>query len=290
MAGLRAFFILFVFVAVTLPCLPLQWLAIALRLKMCRTFPWLYHRFVCRLFGVRVAVIGAPLGSCGLMAANHTGWLDIPILSSIAPVSFVAKAEVARWPFFGTLARLQRTLFVRREKSKAADGRDNIKKRLLEGDALVIFPEGTSSDGNRVLPFRSALLSAAELGLGPDSRHAPPIPVQPVSVAYVGLHGMPMGRENRPLFAWYGDMELVPHLWEALKTGPIEVIVEFHTPITVSQAGGRKALAAACEAEVRAGLVRALAGVDVAAAPPHHRDEALLEALSAAEDETADAA
>ncbi len=70
------------------------------------------------------------------------------------------------------------------------------------------------------------------------------MPVQPVSVAYVGLHGMPMGRENRPLFAWYGDMELVPHLWEAVTTGPIDVVVEFHPPMTVDQVGGRKKLAA----------------------------------------------
>jgi 1-acyl-sn-glycerol-3-phosphate acyltransferase len=290
MASLRAFCILFVFVAVTLPGIPLQWLAVKLNLPAARTFPRLYHRFVCRLFGIRVAVTGAPLHGGGLMAANHTGWLDIPILSALAPVSFVAKSEVGRWPFFGTLARLQRTIFVRRERAKAAEDRDNIKKRLIEGDTLVIFPEGTSSDGNRVLSFRSALLSAAELSLGEDAdRHAVHALVQPVSVAYVGLHGMPMGRETRPFFAWYGDMELVPHLWEALKTGPIEVIVEFHAPLTIDQAAGRKALAARCEAEVRAGLVRALAGSDVAAEPPH-RDEALLEALSEAEDETANAA
>jgi 1-acyl-sn-glycerol-3-phosphate acyltransferase len=290
MTSLRAFCILFVFVAITLPGIPLQWLAVKLNLPACRTFPRLYHRFVCRLFGIRVAAAGAPLAGGGLMAANHTGWLDIPILSALAPVSFVAKSEVGQWPFFGTLARLQRTIFVRRERAKAAEDRDNIKKRLVEGDTLVIFPEGTSSDGNRVLGFRSALLSAAELSLGEDAEHhVRHAPVQPVSVAYVGLHGMPMGRETRPFFAWYGDMELVPHLWEALKTGPIEVIVEFHPPLTIDQAGGRKALAARCEAEVRAGLVRALAGSGVVAAPTH-QDEALLEALSEADDETADAA
>jgi len=134
------------------------------------------------------------------MTANHTGWFDIPILSAVAPVSFVAKIEVSRWPFFGTLARLQRTIFIRRERAKALEDRDTIRRRLLEGDALVLFPEGTSTDGNRVLPFRSALLSAAELDLGEDSghhqRHAS---VQPVSIALVGLHGMPMGREKPPL-------------------------------------------------------------------------------------------
>ena len=290
MASLRAFAILLVFVAATLLGIPLQWLAVKLHLPARRTIPRLYHRFVCRLFGVRVGVVGAPLQGGGLMAANHTGWLDIPILSGVAPVSFVAKTEVGQWPFFGTLARLQRTIFIRRERAKAAEDRDNIRRRLLEGDALVIFPEGTSSDGNRVLPFRSALLSAAELILGEDAAHHDVhAPVQPVSVAYVGLHGMPMGRETRPFFAWYGDMELVPHLWEAWKTGPIDVTVEFHPAMTIDEAGGRKALAAKCEALVRAGLIRALAGSDMAAAPPH-RDEALLEALGEAEDETEEAA
>jgi lyso-ornithine lipid O-acyltransferase len=104
-------------------------------------------------------------------------------------------------------------------------------------------------------------MGAVETEIGKDAQGRPLyVPVQPVSLAYVGLHGLPMGRENRPLFAWYGDMELVPHLWEAVKTGPIDVVVEFHPPITVDAAGGRKALAAQAEAIVRRGQSRALAG------------------------------
>ena len=276
MARLRASFILAVFLVLTLLLIPLQWLAVKLHLSAARTVPRRYHSFVCRLFGIRIRVTGAPANAGVLMAANHAGWLDIPILSSLAKVSFIAKSEVGSWPFFGTLARLQRTVFVRREKTKAAEARDEIKKRLREGDALVIFPEGTSSDGNRVLPFRSALLSAAEFVLETDrAQHDVHAPVQPVSIAYVGLHGMPMGRETRPFFAWYGDMELVPHLWEALRTGPIDVAVEFHPPMTIDAAAGRKALAAHCEKMVRAGLIRALTGSKSAAASPPH-DETLM--------------
>ena len=151
-----------------------------------------------------------------------------------------------------------------------------------KGDALVIFPESTSSDGNRVLPFHSSLLSAAELPLGEEPGHRIRHPlVQPVSIAYVGLHGMPMGRETRPFFAWYGDMELAPHLWEALATGPIDVIVEFHPPLTIAEAGGRKGLAERCEALVRSGLVRALAGSGPK--PQPQQDQELLEALDQAE-------
>jgi 1-acyl-sn-glycerol-3-phosphate acyltransferase len=286
MTTLRAGFILFVFLAVTLVGLGPQWLFVKFRLPLWRALAHAYHRFTCRLFGIRVAVVGQPLQGGVLITANHTGWLDITILSAVKPVSFVSKSEVADWPLFGTLARLQRTIFIHRKRAQALEDRDTIRKRLEQGDALVLFPEGTSSDGNRVLPFRSALLSAAELPLAHNARGTVHPPVQPVSVAYVGLHGIPMGRETRPLFAWYGDMELVPHLWEALKTGPIDVTVEFHKPLTIDEAGGRKALAAACEAAVRAGLVRALSGSDAGAAAPQ-QDEALREALEDAETEEA---
>jgi 1-acyl-sn-glycerol-3-phosphate acyltransferase len=263
MQTLRAIAILVIFLAVTFAGIPWQASALRFGLKRRRTFPQRYHRFLCRLFGVRVRVIGVPVQNEGvLMVANHTSWLDILIFSAAARVSFVAKAEVATWPLFSTLAKLQETVFVERtRRSQTAQARDRIRDRVLAGDALVLFPEGTSNDGNRVLPFKSALMGAAEARVGVDDsgreRH---VRVQPVSTAYVGLHGMPMGRESRPLYAWYGDMELVPHLWEALKTGPIEVVIEFHPPISVDTLGGRKELAAACEAIVRKGQARALAG------------------------------
>jgi lyso-ornithine lipid O-acyltransferase len=286
MGTVRAGCILAAFLFITILGIPVQWLNVKLGLWGKRGFPYRYHRLFCRLMGARIRVKGTRLKGGVLMAANHTGWLDIPILSAAAPVSFVAKREVNTWPFFGTLARLQRTVFISRdERSKAAEDRDQIRKRLLEGDALVIFPEGTSDDGNRVLPFKSSLFGAAEISLGEDANGKPRYaPVQPVSIAYVGLHGMPMGREDRPFFAWYGDMELVPHLWESFKTGPVDVVVEFHPPLSVEAAGDRKKLAALAEAAVRAGVVRALTGFDLA---PPHPDEALQEELDGVDQEEA---
>jgi lyso-ornithine lipid O-acyltransferase len=289
MGTVRAGCILAVFMAVTFLCIPVQWLGVRLNLPWKRSFPHLYHRLVCRMIGAHITVLGTPLESEGvLMAANHTGWLDIPVLSAVARVSFIAKKEITNWPFFGLLARLQRTIFIHRgDRTKMIEDRDKIRARLIKGDALVIFPEGTSNDGNKVLGFKSAFLSAAELPLEEDAEHhVRHAPVQPVSIAYVGLHGIPMGRENRPFFAWYGDMELVPHLWEAFELGPIDVVVEFHKPLTIDEAGGRKELAAAAEAAVREGVARALAGAHLA--PPPFRDEALEEAL--AEQETEEAA
>jgi 1-acyl-sn-glycerol-3-phosphate acyltransferase len=284
MQSLRASVILTTFVVVTLICIPWQKSGVLFGLKRRKSFPQRYHRFLCRLFGIRVRVIGTPIDDRGvLIVANHTSWLDILVFSAAAKVSFVAKSEVQSWPFFSTLARLQETVFVERNRrAQTGDARDHIRDRVLAGDALVLFPEGTSSDGNKVKPFKSALMGAAEAVLGTDATGQPVyVPVQPVSVAYIGLYGMPMGRENRPLFAWYGDMELVPHLWEAVKTGPIEVTIIFHEPMTVADAGGRKKLAAIAEDVVRRGQVRALAGL---------LDEPVLVPAPAADEEMAEAA
>ena len=124
---------------------------------------------------------------------------------------------------------------------------------------LILFPEGTSSDGNRVLPFKSALFGAIEL-LGSAGDNGSKIAVQPVSLTYTKFRGLPMGRNIRPLFAWYGDMEIVPHIWRALCAGPCDVRVEFHQPVTIEQFGDRKALARYSEDRVREGVLSALTG------------------------------
>jgi 1-acyl-sn-glycerol-3-phosphate acyltransferase len=264
MQTLRAIAILAVFLSAAFAGTPYQSLALRWKWKSRKTFPNHFHRFLCRLFGVRITVIGEPVRDRGvLLAANHTSYLDILIFSSVLPVSFVAKSEVKDWPFFGLMARLQESVFVERtRRSQTGEVRDVIRERLAAGDALVLFPEGTSNDGNHVRTFKSALMGAVEAELGRDAEgRIQYVPVQPVSVSYVGFYGMPMGRENRPLFAWYGDMELVPHLWECVQAGPIDVVIEFHPPMSVDLAGGRKALAAKAEAIVRRGQARALAGL-----------------------------
>ena len=264
MGSLRAACILLTFLLSAMVVIPYQTLALRLKTLGYKDIPERYQRFLSRLFGIRVTIIGKPVQDRGvLMVSNHTSYLDILALGGIARVSFVAKSEVASWPLFGTFARLQRTVFVERERrSKTGESRDQIRDRLLEGDALVLFPEGTSNDGNRVLPFKSALMGAAESQVGTDAQGKPVyVPVQPVSITYVGLHGIPMGRENRPLYAWYGDMELVDHLWEGLKTGPVDVIIQFHEPLMVDQVGGRKNLARIVEDRIRQGQALALAGL-----------------------------
>ena len=229
---------------------------LAARLPLRQRFPRWYHRQCCRIFGIRIERRGRQSRtSPTLYVANHASYLDVTVLGALISGSFVAKAEVAGWPALGWLARLQGTVFVERRPTRSADHRDTLVERLAGGDDLVLFPEGTSSDGNRVLPFRSALFSVAERWPGPG-----PLTIQPVSITYTRLDGLPLGRALRPFFAWYGDMDLVPHLWHLAGLGRPTVVVRFHRPASLEEFGTRKALARYCEDEVALGVAEALSG------------------------------
>ena len=197
------------FMAMTLPLMPIQAILIKAWPKGARWFPHWYHRQVCRLLGIRVRVEGALEGELPvLLVANHTSWLDIPVISAAAPVSFVAKKEVGSWPFVSWLARLQRTVFVDRTRRSAIGSTANeMIGRLQSGDTLVLFAEGTSSDGNRVLPFKTSLLAAAKPSKGTGGEPSPAV-VQTLAIVYTHLHGLPLGRADRPIVGWYGDMEM----------------------------------------------------------------------------------
>ncbi|PWR21080.1 1-acyl-sn-glycerol-3-phosphate acyltransferase [Zavarzinia compransoris] len=241
---------------------PLQLLALLLDRHLSVALPFFFHKLLCRILGIRITVHGRRhKRGAVLYIANHSSWADIPVLSAVIPGSFVAKSEIEGWPIFGFLAKLQRTVFVQREKrSRTAESRDVLVDRLRGGDNLILFPEGTSSDGNRVLPFKSALFGAAEIEVARRDGAMGPVVVQPVTVTYTKLQGMPMGRDYRAFFTWFGDMELAPHLLHALGFGPITAEVEFHAPLTVGEAGSRKALARHCETVIRAGHARQIQG------------------------------
>lgn len=248
--------------------MPVQLVGLALRRRWTRTLPVFYHRSCCRILGLRVRLIGTPTKERPvLFAANHVSYADITVLGSIIPGSFVAKSEVAGWPFFGWLAKLQRSVFVDRRVRSTAAQREAIGKRLAAGDALILFPEGTSGDGNRVLPFKSALFAAAQGVNG-----IPPVVVQPVSVAYARLDGTPIGRLFRPFFAWYGALQLAPHIWSMLGLGIVEIVVEFHPPTRLHDCGSRKALAEYCYARIAGGVAGALFGRPQPMPKPPSRD------------------
>lgn len=255
----RAFARLLQYVAFTLCLIPVQAVCLLIRAPLAKTLPQWYHRQCARLLGLSIETHGAPTGNKpALFACNHVSYLDITVLGALLPASFVAKAEVARWPFFGLLAKLQRTVFVERNARRAVDQRDEMTRRLEARDRLILFPEGTSSDGNRVLQFKSALFSVAE-----KRPHGEPLTVQPVSIAYTKLDGLAMGRYLRPFVAWYGDMDLASHIWTATGLGTIGVEVTFHEPVTIDRFNSRKALGDHCQCEVARGVSEALAGRSV---------------------------
>lgn len=203
-------------------------------------FAQIYWAAFARMLGLTVRVIGQPATTTGrpvVYVANHSSWLDIPVLGGQLDGCFVAKSEVSRWPLVSTIARLGRTVYVSRNRGATVNERDSMRGRLTAGDNLILFPEGTTSDGSRVMPFRSTFFAIAE------GAH-PPL-IQPVSVAYDRLSGLPTGRASRPLFAWYGDMDLASHYWRLAQHRGLRATVLLHPPIDPTTFANRKALSQA---------------------------------------------
>jgi lyso-ornithine lipid O-acyltransferase len=216
-----------------------------------------YYRVLCVILRIRVRVSGTPVrGRAVLFVSNHVSWVDIVVIGSLAPVAFVAKSEVARWPLVGLTAKVQRTVFVdRARRHQAADAVKEIVARLAAGTSMVLFAEGTSSDGNRVLPFRSALVGAVK-----EAAQSGGILIQPMAICYTGQHGIPMGRQHRPLVAWYGDLDFMPHIKAFIARGAVDVVVSYGEPFIADSNADRKAMAKSLEGAVRAITTATLRG------------------------------
>ncbi len=219
--------------------------------------PWtpFIVQLVCRLalalLGIGFSAEGALMRRPGAVVANHASWLDIFALNARKRVYFVSKAEVARWPGIGWLARATGTVFIDRQARAARDQKQLFESRLQVGHKLLFFPEGTSTDGLRVLPFKSTLFAAFFTRPMRDEMW-----IQPVSVIYRA----PKGQEDR-FYGWWGDMAFGPHLLKVLaarRQGSVRLI--YHAPLQVAEFADRKALARACEAAVRAGVSQGISG------------------------------
>jgi 1-acyl-sn-glycerol-3-phosphate acyltransferase len=258
---LRSWYVVAVIGAITLALLPFQAIAVAFELPLRRRIPSFYHRMVCAILGVRIQVRGQRMPEHPLLiVANHSSWLDIPVITAVAPAVFVAKSEIAGWPVFGMLARLQRSVFVdRARRQKIGDVNAEIAQRLAEGDPVVLFGEGTASDGNRVLAFRSALIGAARDALA-DAEHTGRVWIQPLSIAYTRLQGLPLARRDRPRVSWYGKRPLPPHLMGVAARGAIDVTVTWGKPVAFDEQSDRKDVTRALEAEVRRRTIATIRG------------------------------
>lgn len=210
-------------------------------------FARVYWSLFCRIIGLQLRVAGRPAsgGRPVVFVSNHSSWLDVPVLGGRLEACFISKDDVLRWPLVGTIARLGRTVFVSRQRITTGRERASMVGRLAQGDNLVLFPEGTTSDGSRVLPFRSSFFAIAE---------GDPAPlIQPVSVVYDRLGGLPAGRACRPLFAWYGDMEIAPHFWRLAQYRGLRATVLLHAPLDPATFANRKAIAEAVWAAIAHG-------------------------------------
>jgi len=263
---MRALFIGAFFFTMTPLLISIQWLLGKLGLPgwgfICST----YYRVLRALLRIKVHVRGDPVRDRAVLyVSNHVSWVDIVVIGSLSPVAFIAKSEVRKWPLVGITAEIQRTVFVdRARRHQTTDAIGEIVQRLASGTSVVLFAEGTSSDGNRVLPFRSALVGAikhaATHGRGAD------ILIQPMSICYTGVHGIPMGRQHRPLVAWYGNLDFMPHIRAFIERGAVDAVVSYGAPVAADADADRKAMTRSLETSVRQMTMTALLKRPVAAA------------------------
>lgn len=252
MIGQIRIFLALGFVALsTLLLVPLQLLSMKTGLwRETVVLKW-WHRTIVRALGFRIHTTGTlsekrPL----LVASNHVSWTDIMVLGSLVDVKFIARADMADWPLIGKLSKLQRTVFIERERKRSSgDQASEIGARLAKGDAMVLFAEGSTGDGNRLLPFKSTLFGAASMAIGEGA--AREVFIQPVAIVYTRLHGAPLGRRHRPLAAWIGDQDLMPHMKDLLARGAVDVEVHFGEPVAFSARSNRKEAAKLVERQVQ---------------------------------------
>ncbi len=242
----------------TLVLVPLQLVSMKTGLWRETVVLKIWHRVILRALGMRVHVAGKLASQRPLLiAANHVSWTDIPVLGAIADVRFIAKADMQGWPLVGFLSSLQRTVYIDRERRrKSGDQAGEIAVRLVNGEAMVLFAEGTTGDGNLMLPFKSTLFGAATMAIADGA--ACEVAIQPVAIVYTRLHGMPLGRRFRALASWIGDQDLAPHARNLLATGAMDVEVRFGEPVVFTAGDNRKQAARLVEERVREMFAAAL--------------------------------
>ncbi len=227
---------------------PPRRIAQALRSRFGRSTPVMFNRLLCKILHVRVRKFGAASApGPRLIVANHVSWLDVPVLGALEPMTFLAKKEIAE-PWFGReVAGLQGVVYVDRQRKRCIPGVNaDMAQAMRCGEPVALFAEATTSDGNRLLKFRSSHFEAARTA----AREGAAV-VQPVFLDFNRLAGLALTRLDRPTIAWYGDMAFLPHLIGVVRCGGVACDVHYGEPIAVADFADRKALARATEAAVR---------------------------------------
>jgi 1-acyl-sn-glycerol-3-phosphate acyltransferase len=252
MAYIRVFFLVLAMLGFYVIGVPVQKLARRRNWRLARWIPPFFARTTCALLGLRVRFEGETLGpKPRMIVSNHVSWSDILALASRETPCFVAKSEVSGWPLLGAFARVQDTIFVRRD-NRADVPRVNaaMAEKMMMGEDVLLFGEGTSSDGEGVLSFKPSHFAAARdlLRLYPAVRA---VTVQPAAIAYTHAKGKALDAAGRRLLAWFGDAELAPHIWLLLKSAPVDCVVRFGAPLNFTRESDRKGIALETERCVR---------------------------------------
>lgn len=220
--------------------------------KLAYILPYLWHNIVRRAFLIHLEVIGSPVNKRQtIYVSNHVSYLDIPLIGSVLKASFVAKKDVSSWPVFGFLSKLQQTAFISRERKDAQNVAGSLTHMLDEGKNLIIFPEGTSTEGVEVHPFKSSLFSIIVKNNDKD------ILIQPFTLHITHIEGKPpKTQKERDIYAWHLNMDdsLAAHLWRFLKHRGAKITLQFHAPIHANEYSDRKTLAKECHSTVSNGL------------------------------------
>lgn len=252
---LRSLFFVFVLAPYLLVGVPCQFVVVRLGFGNWHALPRGFHKLACKFLGLHVTLIGRPqTGKPTLLVSNHIAWTDIVALASVADVTFVAKSEIARWPVVGFMAGLQKTIYVdRNRRSDARRTSGEMARRIADGDAVLLFAEGQSDTGTHVLPFRSALVGAAQLAM--RDAGAREVALQPVTIAYTKLQGMPVSRNERSFIAWAKSRSKRENFREILGGGTKHVTIAFGAPQPLVEGADRKMITKAAECEVRKMLI-----------------------------------
>lgn len=215
--------------------------------------PQLWHRGIAAIIGLRVECDGvAPSSAQTIFVSNHLSYLDIMGIGSHLRASFVAKEDIAHWPVIGFLCTVQQTAFISRASRHAKQVANSLGSMLADGKSLILFPEGTSTDGRDMLPFKSSLFSLVQ----ETQRSGQTIQIQPFTLTLLETDGHPIdpARNSQDLYAWYGDMEFAPHFWKFLGCRGAKIRLTFHPPITPGPNDDRKLLALTAWEKVRSRL------------------------------------
>ncbi len=256
MTGLTVFLIIFL-----LLFLPIQYICIKFGWPLRHKIPVIFSRTICTLLGIRVVIHGtASPNTPQIRVANHVSWTDILVLGTQQPVCFLAKKEVAAWPIFGFLAKVQGCIFVDRTRRMGIPLVNIALAERMRGDwPVVIFAEGTTGDGNRLKKFYSSHMAAARDYLAVNVE-CESVSVQPVTIIYSRHNGLLLNRVGRSFFAWYGDTDMLPHLWSLLKSGTVQCDLFYAPPILFRRNNQRKEMTVTCRSAIHQHFTSALTG------------------------------